>query len=101
MTLTKLVLSCPGAMVDLVVEFMLESEWDTRGFSTVRASGHGADFTNASLREKVRGSIDTVLVILILPATQVAPLLVELRGKFRSSHMQYWTETVHEAGDFA
>ena len=101
MTLAKLVLSCPGAMADQVVEFLLASEWDTRGFTTVQAAGHGADFTNASLPEKVRGRIDTVLVILILPAPHVVPLLADLREKFRSSHMQYWTEPVHEAGDFA
>jgi len=101
MTLTKIVLSCPGTMADLVVEFLLEAEWDSRGFTTVQAAGHGADFTNASLREKVRGSINTVLVILILPTQHVAPLLADLREKFRSSHMQYWTEPVHEAGDFA
>ena len=101
MILTKLVLSCPAAMTDVVVEFLLESEWDTRGFTTFQASGHGADFTNASLREKVRGSIDTVLVILILPASHVTPLLAELRGRFSSSQMHYWTEPVHDAGDFA
>ncbi len=101
MTLTKLVLSCPGAMADLVVEFLLESEWDTRGFTTVQASGHGADFINSTLREKVRGSVDTVLIILILPAAHLAPLLAELRERFRTPQMHYWTELVHDAGDFA
>jgi len=101
MMLTKLVLSCPKAIADAVVESLLASEWDTNGFTTVDAAGHGADFTNASLREKVRGSVDTVLVILILPAANVSPLLEELRGQFRTGQMQYWTEPVHEAGDFA
>jgi hypothetical protein len=101
MILTKLVLSCPRAMADAVVEFLLDSEWDTNGFTTVDAAGHGADFAHASLREKVRGSIDTVLVILILPGANVPPLLEQLRGQFRSAQMQYWTEPVHEAGDFS
>ncbi len=101
MILTKLVLSCPGAMADTVVEFLLESEWDAHGFTTVQAAGHGADFINATLREKVRGSVDTVLMMLILPAAHVAPLLAELRKRFRTPQMHYWTEPVHDAGDFA
>jgi len=101
MILTKLTLSCPGALADAVVEFLLESEWDTTGFSTVAAAAHGADFTGASLREKVRGSIDTVLVVLVLPAAHVAPLLAGMRARFRAPQMRYWTEPVHETGDFA
>ncbi len=101
MILTKLVLSCPRALADTVVEFLLESDWDSNGFTTVEAAAHGADFVNASLREKVRGSMDTMLVILILPASHVAPLLEEMRGRFRAPQMHYWTEPVHESGDFA
>ena len=101
MILTKIVLSCPKTLAEAVVEFLLESEWDAHGFTTVAAAAHGADFAGASLREKVRGSVDTVLVIVILPATEVAPLLEEMRGKFRSAQMHYWTEPVHETGDFA
>lgn len=101
MILTKLTLSCPRAIADTVVEFLLESGLDANGFTTVAASGHGADFTSASLREKVRGSIDTVLVILILPSANLAPLLNEMHGRFRSPQMHYWTEPVHETGDFA
>lgn len=101
MILTKLVLSCPKALADPVVEFLLESDWDTHGFLTTEAASHGADFTNASLREKVRGSMDAVLFTVILPATHVAPLLNEMRGRFRSSQMHYWTEPVHETGDFS
>lgn len=101
MSLTKLTLSCPKALADAVVEFLLESGLDANGFTTLSASGHGADFTTASLREKVRGSIDAVLVILILPSVNLAPLLDEMRGRFRSPHMHYWTEPVHQTGDFA
>ena len=44
MILTKLVLSCPKALADTVVEFLLESEWDT--FTTVNAAGHGPNRTD-------------------------------------------------------
>ena len=101
MILTKLVLSCPKALADALVEFLLEGERNIHGFTKVAAAAHGADFTNASLREKVRGSIDTVLVILILPLAEIMPLLEEMRGQFRSAQMQYWTEPVHEIGDLA
>jgi hypothetical protein len=40
-------------------------------------------------------------MMLILPAAHVAPLLAELRERFRTPQMHYWTEPVHDAGDFA
>jgi hypothetical protein len=101
MTLTKLTLSCPQALADAVVELLLESGQDAYGFTAVAAARHGSDFTGASLREKVRGSTDATLLIVILPASGLAPLLAEMRERFRSAQMQYWTEPVHETGDFA
>ena len=101
MTRIKLTLSCPGILAEQVTAALLESDWVPDGFTTIDASGHGADFAKASLRERVRGRIDTQLVVAVLPAVNVAPLLGELGERFRSSQMQYWTEPVLDFGDFA
>ena len=101
MSRIKLTLSCPCALAEQVTEVLLESEWVTEGFTTLDAGGHGADFATASLRERVRGRIETQLIIAVLPGAHAAPLLQELRERFRTPQMHYWTELVHDAGDFA
>ncbi len=101
MILTRLTLSCPAALAEAVVEWLLETGRDMHGFTTVAASRHGGDFTGASLREKVRGTTDATLLIAILPASGLAPLLEAMRDRFRGTQIHYWTEPVHETGDFA
>jgi hypothetical protein len=97
----KLTLSCPRLLAEQVTETLLESTLVTGGFTTLEAGGHGADFAAASLREKVRGRVDTELVILVLPAANAAALLDELRRRFPTPQMHYWTEPVLDFGDFA
>ena len=99
MTSSKLTLSCPKAVAEQIIEYLLESSFLPDGFTTVAGSGHGADFRTASLRERVRGRIDVILVIAILPAIDVPHLLADLRANFRGAHIHYWTEPVHASGD--
>jgi hypothetical protein len=96
----KITLSCPAMLGEQVIEYLLESEWMAGGFTTFSASGHGRDFVQASLREQVRGRVDTIVIVAILPAAGVPPLLTELKDRFPSPHMVYWTEQVHAFGDF-
>lgn len=98
---SKLTLSCPSAVAEQVIEHLLESSLLPEGFTTTGGSGHGADFRNASLRERVRGRVDVILVIAILPAVDIPSLLEELGPNFRGAHIRYWTEPVHASGDLA
>lgn len=101
MTHVKLTLSCPTALGEQVVEYLLTSEWMESGFTTIAAQGHGRDFAQASLREKVRGRVDNLNILAVMPAEKLTPLLDALRARFRNPHMIYWTEPVHAFGDFA
>lgn len=101
MTHMKLTLSCPAMLGEQVVEYLLISELLEAGLTTFAAQGHGRDFAQASLREKVRGRVDVLNIVALLPAANVAPLLDALRARFRNPQMTYWTETVHALGDFA
>jgi Protein of unknown function (DUF3240) len=101
MTHVKLTLSCPAMLGEEVVEHLLASEWLEAGLTTFAAQGHGRDFSQASLSEKVRGRVDVLSIVVILPAVNVAPLLDALRDRFRNPQMTYWTEPVHALGDFA
>jgi hypothetical protein len=101
MTHVKLTLSCPQALGEQVVEYLLASEWLEGGFTTIAAQGHGRDFAQASLREKVCGRVEHLNILAVIPAENLTPLLEALRARFRNPHMTYWTEPVHAFGDFA
>lgn len=101
MSQAKLTLSCPQTLAEQVTEYLVDHESVTTGFITVVAHSHGCDFASATLRELVRGRVQSTLLIMILPVSHVTPLLAELRQKFRAPRMLYWTEPVHEFGDFS
>lgn len=97
----KLTLSCPKTLGEQVVEYLIASEWLDGGFTTIAAQGHGRGFAQASLRENVRGRVDNLNILAVLPSDNISPLLEALRARFRNPHMVYWTEPVHAFGDFA
>lgn len=101
MTHVKLTLSCPTALGEQVAEYLLTSEWLQAGFTTFAGQGHGRDFSQASLREKVRGRVEVLAIVALVPAANIAPLLDALRARFRNPQMTYWTEPVSALGDFA
>lgn len=101
MTHVKLTLSCPTVLGEQVADYLLSSEWLESGFTTIATQGHGRDFAQASLREKVRGQTESLNIFAILPAENLVPLLEALRTRFRNPHMIYWTEPVLAFGDFA
>ncbi len=101
MTHVKLTLSSPTALGEQVAEYLLASEWLDAGFTTFAGQGHGQDFSQASLREKVRGRVEVLNIVALLPTANVAPLLAALRARLRNSQITYWTEPVQSLGDFA
>ena len=53
----KLTLVYPLTAEDRIVELMLETTPPIGGFTTMRAEGHGHDFAEASVNERVRGRV--------------------------------------------
>jgi hypothetical protein len=101
MSHVRLTLSCPQPLTEQVMEFLLEHEILIGGFTSLAAQGHGRDFDGASLRERVRGCVQSTLLTAILPSENVTPLLQEMRSQFRAPHLFYWTEPVLEFGDLS
>ncbi len=101
MSHVRLTLSCPQSLIEQVVEFLLEHETMIGGFTSLAAHGHGRDFASATLRERVRGRVQSTLLMAILPSENVAPLLQELRSQFHAPHLFYWTEPVLDFGDLS
>jgi hypothetical protein len=88
-------------VAEQVVEHLLASSRLPQGFTAMAAGGHGADFSGASVRERVRGRVAMTLVAAVLPAAAVAPLLEELRSRFAGVRIRYWTAPILDSGDFA
>lgn len=99
MSLIRLTLACPQALAEQMAEALLECEELEGGFTAWSGSGHGADFSAASVREQVRGRVQVSLLTAVIPAQSLAPLLASLRARFRAPHVRYWTEAVLEFGD--
>jgi hypothetical protein len=96
----KLTLSCPVSLSEQVVEHLFDSDVIVSGFTSFPAYGHGRDFSNASLREQVRGRVNTTIIVIVLPSDAVGAVLAELRARFPTPHLAYWTEPVQSFGDF-
>ena len=97
----KLTLVCPPQTGEQIVEFLIDSDSIVSGFTTVSANGHGEDFSTASVAERVRGHVSRTWITLVLEHDLVGKLLSQLRAKYPSPHIVYWTEPVIEFGDFS
>ncbi len=90
----KLTLSCPEELAERLIDILLETDVRMSGFTTEKADGHGHDFSSASVRERVRGRVARRLIVLILPAEDVAALLDDIRRQVKNPHLVYWIEPV-------
>ena len=97
----KLTLVYPQRAEDRIVEFMLESTPKIEGFTTLRAEGHGHDFTTASVSERVRGRVARGMLIAIMTKDRADALLAELQEKAPLPHMAYWLEPIRSFGRMA
>jgi hypothetical protein len=97
----KLTLVCPPATGDQIVEFLIESDSLVHGFTTSAANGHGHDFATASVGERVRGHVRRMSIALIVEDGGVSELIAQLKNKFPSPHVVYWTEAVDDFGVFS
>lgn len=101
MDLQRLLLDCPPALEDALVEALLEAEPPLPGFITLDAEGHGADLRLASVREQVRGRAARRLVAMVLPAERVPVLMAELRVHFAGSDLHWLCQPVLDEGTLA
>lgn len=92
----KLTLVYPPAMQDSLIDFLLAQDPPLPGFTTFNADGHGVDFADASVNERVRGRVQRGLMLLILPRPYIAPLLEKIRTEIGVPHLVYWIEPVEE-----
>lgn len=97
----KLTLVFPPAAEDHIVELLLNADPPLSGFTTWRAEGHGHDFGNASVRERVRGRVARGVLVLILPRSRLSSVLEDIRSRAGIPNLAYWAEPIEAFGRLA
>lgn len=97
----KLTLVYPPGAEDTIVELMLSAEPPLTGFTTWKAEGHGHDFANASVRERVRGRVARGVLTVVIPRTRLPILLDDIRTKAMNADLAYWVEAIESFGRLA
>jgi hypothetical protein len=97
----KLTLVFPPAAEDHIIELLLNADPPLSGFTTWRAEGHGHDFGNASVRERVRGRVARGVLVLILPRARLSSVLEDIRSRAGIPNLAYWTEPIEAFGRLA
>ncbi len=96
--LCKLTLVYPPSIEEVIIELLLTAEPALTGFTTWAADGHGLDFGEATIAERVRGRVTRRVMLLILPRARLIPLLETVRTKAAAPHLAYWVVPVESFG---
>lgn len=71
------------------------------GFTMWKGDGHGEGFATASVGERVRGSVNRLILVVVLDVGRARLLVEELKAKAPLQHLAYWIEPVLEFGRVA
>jgi hypothetical protein len=77
---------------------MLSIEPPIGGFTTWSAEGHGHGFEKASFRERVRGRVDRMVLVAVVPRLQAVKILETIASRAAIPHMAYWIEPIEAFG---
>ena len=97
----KLTLVYPLNAESRIVELMLETTPPVRGFTTMRAEGHGHGFSDANVSERVRGRVGRGMLVAVMLKGRAEQLLAEIEVKAPLQHLAYWLEPVIAFGRMA
>ncbi|MBR0712863.1 DUF3240 family protein [Bradyrhizobium liaoningense] len=93
-----LTLIAPRQLRDELFDYLSEQTDLVTGFTASDADGHGADVRLQTAAERVRGHAVQVVVRIILPRLDAAPLLDRLRLSLAGTKLVYWILPVTEFG---
>lgn len=100
-SICKLTLVYPTSGEDRLIELMLESDPPLTGFTTLAADGHGHDFADATIAERVRGRVKRGVLVAVMTRNRAERLLGEIQDKAAIPHLAYWIEPVTAFGRLA
>lgn len=96
--LCKLTLVCPTTGADRITELMLTFDPPVKGFTTWLAEGHGFGFANASINERVRGSVRRQVIVAVIERQTARALLNAIETTAPLQQLTYWIEPVESFG---
>ena len=96
--LCKLTLIYPPSIEELIIELLLTADPPLKGFTTWPGDGHGLDFGEATVAERVRGRVRRSVMAVVLPRSRLPLLLDTIRLKADAPHVAYWVEPVESFG---
>lgn len=94
----KLTLILPATAEDRIVELILGSDPPITGFTTWAAEGHGHEFDEATVSERVRGRAKRRVLALVMTIERADALLEEIQRKAPIPHLTFWIEPVERFG---
>ena len=95
----KLVL--PKTLEEQVIDHLLgHPEW-VGTFVALRAEGHGAPHSIATIAEQVRGRAERVAIEILLDANDALDLIEHLKTDLPNADIAWWLSPVLAAGDFS
>lgn len=96
--LCKLTLVYPPSVEETIIGLLLAADPPLGGFTTWSADGHGLDFRDTTVAERVRGRVRRSVMVLVMPRSRLTPLLETIRTKASAPHLAYWVEPVEDFG---
>jgi hypothetical protein len=91
------VLSCPPALEERVVDWLLE-RGEAQGFTSSTAHGHSSDPAHLSVAEKVSGKQRRVQFQVQIAGADLESFTDALRLEFRGADLHYWVIPVALSG---
>ena len=92
-TLRKLTLTCPQVLESAFLD-MLDSLENLPGYTILNALGRGSTIDQLNQQEKVIGAMNTLMIIFILPESQIDQILSVVATNFSHTQITYWVEPV-------
>ena len=101
MRLCKLMLAFPGDAEDALLAALSAHSPELPGYTILNGDGHGFGFERADIPERVRGRVERLVLMSVLPADHVEALIAVLRHTVPRQDIAWWTEPVLDFGRLA
>ena len=97
-SLCKLSVVCPRDIQTALADILDDLPDAVPGYTMLDAEGRGADMRLATAGERVRGAMQAVQFVMILPREAVAGVLDVIAARCPRRQIAYWIEPVEDFG---
>lgn len=101
MKLCKLMLAFPSDAEDALLAVLASHSPELPGYTILNGDGHGFGFERADIHERVRGRVERMVLMSVMPCDHVSALVAALRKVLPRQDIAWWTEAVLDFGRLA